>query len=184
MPELSSMIASVAAKWNIPPNIFAGLVSQESGGNVNVPRGAAGEVGLTQIKPSTAGMTAEQLSDPLTNLNAGAAYLAQNYKAFGNWSDALRGYNAGTAGAAANPTLSAGYASSVLGKAGITGTAPGTQPAGATGGNSSVGTPTSANPSGSPAAPSSSLATGVKYGLAIFLVVILVVVGVAATVKG
>lgn len=184
MPDIAGMVASVANSFGIPPDIFAGLVKQESGGNVNVARGAAGEIGLTQIKPSTAGLTAEQLQDPLTNLKAGAAYLAQNYKAFGNWSDALRGYNAGTAGAQANPNVSAGYAASVLASAGITGTGQGTQAAGPTGANSSVGTPTSANPSSAPTAPSSALATGVKYGLAIFLVMILVVVGVAATVKG
>lgn len=57
------------------------MVQVESGGNPRA-RGRHGEIGLLQIKPSTAGLTARELYDPLTNLSAGAAHLACIHRRF------------------------------------------------------------------------------------------------------
>lgn len=87
------LIEQTAGNYNIPPEIFSGLVNQESSFNPNA-YGASGEIGLTQIKPSTAAPGAN-LWNPATNLDQGAGYLAKLFGKFGNWRDALAAYNAG-----------------------------------------------------------------------------------------
>lgn len=169
MPTLKEMADSVATKFNIPTNIFRAQIQQESGWDPSIV-GKAGEVGLTQIKPSTAGLDAATLTDPLINLNAGAKYLAQQYTSFGNWSDALAAYNAGPG----NKSAGLGYAASVLGAAGVTGSnSPGAQPV----------PPTNSNPGATPAA-SGTLSSALVYPVAIGLIFVLVAFGIWGLVKG
>jgi hypothetical protein len=63
-------------------------------------RGRDGEIGLTQIKPSTArevGFTGPDanLEDPVQALRYGGFYLAKQFRRFGTWPLALAAYNAG-----------------------------------------------------------------------------------------
>lgn len=77
--------------------LLAGLVQEESGGNPTI-RSGAGAAGLTQLEPATAmalGVRPGDLTDPQSNLDAGAHYLAMQHAEFGSWDLALAAYNAG-----------------------------------------------------------------------------------------
>ena len=79
-PVLAREIVAAAYRHGIDGDVAFRLVKRESGFRVNM-LGAAGEVGLTQIKPSTArdlrrGITIGQLYEPDVNLDLGFAYLA------------------------------------------------------------------------------------------------------------
>lgn len=89
----------------VPPWVLAALVRQESAWS---PRAIspAGAIGLTQVLPATAEelmrrrrdvfVRTAPLTDPATNLTAGAMLLAQWRKAFaGSWVAGLAAYNAG-----------------------------------------------------------------------------------------
>jgi len=96
--SLKQQAAQVAQKYNIPVNIFWGLIRAESSWNPNA-RSPAGAIGLTQVMPATArgmGYDPRQLAkSPAMQLEAGARYLSQMYKQFGDWELALAAYNAG-----------------------------------------------------------------------------------------
>ncbi len=100
LQSVAPLIDQWAAQYGIPHDVAFGLVSQESRFNPNAT-GAAGEIGLTQIKPSTAsGLgftgTADQLYDPGVNLAFGLQYLAQQIARYnGDIASALSAYNAG-----------------------------------------------------------------------------------------
>lgn len=101
---------TVADKYSIPRNIFAGLIDVESQWNPYAV-GSKGEIGITQLMPDTArsvGVT--NAYDPEQSLEGGAAYLKQQYDHFGNWKDALAAYNAGPSNIAAGMD----YANKVL----------------------------------------------------------------------
>ncbi|MEM7724704.1 MAG: lytic transglycosylase domain-containing protein, partial [Pseudomonadota bacterium] len=85
---------AAARRHNIPEDLFLRLVTQESAWN---PRAisSAGAIGLAQLMPGTAELLGVDPTDPVENLNGGARYLAQQYRAFGNWRLALAAYNAG-----------------------------------------------------------------------------------------
>ena len=70
------------------------VVWVESNFNANAV-GAAGEIGLMQIKPSTARLPREALFDIVTNVCAGSSYLTDMYRQFGDIRTALAAYNAG-----------------------------------------------------------------------------------------
>lgn len=91
VPSISSARAAIAngvrSKWgnaiqsvlsdmgsNIPLALAEGIVLVESGGDPEA-RGAAGEVGLFQILPSTAHLSVDQLLNAGTNIRAGISYL-------------------------------------------------------------------------------------------------------------
>jgi hypothetical protein len=116
---------NAAANYGIPQSIFSSLISTESSWNPHaISTTSTGQhaYGLTQLMPATAQSVGalDFMSNPVANLNGGAKYLAQQYAKYGNWTDALAAYNAGT------PSSSAGqsYAAKVLQGAGY---APGTQ---------------------------------------------------------
>jgi hypothetical protein len=114
------LINQVSGTTGVPSSILAALVQQESSYNPNAV-GSSGEIGLTQISPSLAqsmGLSSSQLLDPLTNLQAGASYLASLFGKFGNWSQALQAYNAGPGAVNSGSSAGQGYASSVLNLAG------------------------------------------------------------------
>ena len=88
------MAKSAARKYGVPEDLFLRLVQQESGWNPDVvsPKGA---VGLAQLMPDTADHLGVDETDPQSNLEGGARYLAMMYARFGTWKLALAAYNAG-----------------------------------------------------------------------------------------
>ena len=95
MRDYSKIIQGASAKYGVPADLLTRLMQAESSGNARAvsPKGAQG---LMQLMPGTAkelGVT--DPFDPIQNINAGAAYLAQQYKRFGSWPTALVAYNAG-----------------------------------------------------------------------------------------
>lgn len=111
-----SAIASASQQYGVPVGLINALGSVESGWSTNPSlTSSAGAVGPLQVKPTTAAGLGFDAYDPLQNIQAGVAYLAQQYKTFGNWTQALEAYNAGPSG---NLAGSADYAQSVLSAAG------------------------------------------------------------------
>lgn len=70
------------------------LVTRESGWNPGAVS-HKGAIGLAQLMPDTARLLRVDPNDPIQNLDGGARYLAQQYRAFGDWRLALAAYNAG-----------------------------------------------------------------------------------------
>lgn len=103
---LQAWANAFAAEYNIPVDLFSNLIGHESSWNVNA-KGQAGEIGLGQVKPSTAG-NGVNLVDPLQNMAFSAKYLSGLYAKDGSWSAALQEYNSGSI--TGNPT----YAKQVL----------------------------------------------------------------------
>lgn len=108
--EYAPIIERASRETGIPPAIIAAKIMRESGFNP-AASGTVGEVGLAQVKPSTArrpgfGVAPVEgdLRDPETNIMFGARYLAGRGKAAGvkDWEDpeqAARGlaaYNSGS----------------------------------------------------------------------------------------
>ncbi|MBK0328591.1 lytic transglycosylase domain-containing protein [Rhodobacteraceae bacterium F11138] len=89
-----SMAKEAARRHNVPEDLFARLVQQESGWNPNA-RSHKGAMGLAQLMPATARALGVNANDPYENLDGGARYLARQYRAFGSWRLALAAYNAG-----------------------------------------------------------------------------------------
>ena len=97
-------IERVGAEFSIEPALIAGIMDRESGGDVSA-RGAVGEYGLMQVRPTTAQWLGykgpeDLLSDPDVNLYYAAKYLRYQLDQFSGvpnkvyW--AVAGYNAGT----------------------------------------------------------------------------------------
>lgn len=89
-----NMAKDAARRHNIPEELFARLVQQESGWNPNA-RSHKGAIGLAQLMPATARALGVNPKDPYENLDGGARYLARQYREFGSWRLALAAYNAG-----------------------------------------------------------------------------------------
>ncbi|MEJ5081921.1 MULTISPECIES: lytic transglycosylase domain-containing protein [unclassified Ochrobactrum] len=113
----SQIINRYASTYGVPSSLAHAVVRHESNFQPNV-RGAAGEIGLMQIKLSTArglGYTgsAKGLYEPSTNIQFGMKYLAQAQKlGGGSTCGTILKYNAGHGAKRMNPT-SAKYCSSV-----------------------------------------------------------------------
>lgn len=92
--EFLEMARAAARKHNVPEDLFARLVQQESGWN---PRAKShkGALGLAQLMPDTARALGVDPHDPRENLDGGARYLARQFREFGSWRLALAAYNAG-----------------------------------------------------------------------------------------
>jgi len=103
-PTLAGRIIRAADRHGLDTGLAFRLVERESRFRVNA-LGDAGEIGLTQIKPSTAeylrpGITVEQLYQPDVNLELGFTYLAQLRDRYhGNMWRAAMAYNAGISAA-------------------------------------------------------------------------------------
>lgn len=109
-PDLMPHFEEAAKRTGIPVPVLLAKAQQESGFNPNAT-GAAGEIGVTQIKPSTAQQPGfgvapvdpASLRDPRANINFGADYLAARGRAVGvqDWNDpaqrakAFKAYNGG-----------------------------------------------------------------------------------------
>ena len=93
-----TLIIQAARKYNLPPEILAGLVAYESGGNPHARGGATGATGLGQIMPQEAGPvfanrpTSQQLLDPTTNLEWSARILAGGVQRYGSLEKGLASY--------------------------------------------------------------------------------------------
>ena len=103
------MADKVADAWTIPRSLFRALIQTESGWNAYAI-GPKGEIGLTQLMPTTASELGVNAWDAGQNLQGGAKYLATQFKKFGDWAKALAAYNAGPGNIAAG----ANYATTVL----------------------------------------------------------------------
>jgi soluble lytic murein transglycosylase-like protein len=88
------MARDAARRHGVPEDLFARLVQQESNWNPRAKSGK-GALGLAQLMPETARRLGADPLDPAENLNAGAKYLARQYREFGSWRLALAAYNAG-----------------------------------------------------------------------------------------
>jgi hypothetical protein len=133
-PSLVAQANTIATSYGIPTPIFDSLINTESGWQ-NIPSSDPNSTaaGLGQINAATqAGLGITDPYDTTQNLTGAATYLSQMYAKFGNWYDALRGYNQGAAGASNDPTAGAGYASSILANAGMSASTAGSA---STGGN-------------------------------------------------
>lgn len=85
---------AAARRHGIPEDLFLRLVQQESNWNPEAVS-HAGAIGLAQLMPETAALLGVDPHDPTQNLDAGARYLAMQYRAFRRWDHALAAYNAG-----------------------------------------------------------------------------------------
>ncbi|SFD76694.1 Transglycosylase SLT domain-containing protein [Sulfitobacter brevis] len=83
-----------ANRHGIPADLFLRLIQQESGWNAGA-KSHRGAMGLTQLMPGTARGLGVDAYDPTQNIEGGARYLKQQYRAFGSWRLALAAYNAG-----------------------------------------------------------------------------------------
>jgi len=88
------MAKSAAARHGVPEHLFLRLVQQESGWKPTA-LSHKGAIGLAQLMPMTARKLRVDPHDPAQNLDGGARYLAQQYRAFGSGRLALAAYNAG-----------------------------------------------------------------------------------------
>lgn len=115
--NIQRLVDRHARSHGVPVKLARAVVRVESNFNPRA-RGRAGEVGLMQIKPSTArgigfSGSAKALYNPNTNLKWGMAYLATAYKlAGGNVCGTILRYNAGHAARRMNP-ISARYCGKV-----------------------------------------------------------------------
>ncbi|MFI4995749.1 MAG: lytic transglycosylase domain-containing protein [Hyphomicrobiales bacterium] len=94
------VVKAAAERAGLPSEIVDAVIRTESGYNPNVT-GAVGEIGLMQVRPSTARMlgfsgTLEELREPRTNIGLGVAYLAGAWRlAKGDICTAVMKYRAG-----------------------------------------------------------------------------------------
>jgi hypothetical protein len=92
-------IAERAKEMGIPPELAVAVAFKESSLNPTVKAGAAGEIGIMQIKPDTAkemGFSLEEIKDPKKNIDAGLSYLKKSLEmSDGDPRLAAAGYNAG-----------------------------------------------------------------------------------------
>jgi soluble lytic murein transglycosylase-like protein len=107
------IIDRYAKEYGVAPSLARAVIQVESGYNQH-KTGLAGEVGLMQIKPSTARMlgysgSVKQLYNPETNIKWGMKYLGMAQEAGnGTTCGTLLKYNAGHAAKRMNP-ISAAY---------------------------------------------------------------------------
>jgi soluble lytic murein transglycosylase-like protein len=108
----SAIIAQYAASYGVPVSLAHAVIQVESNYRPNA-RGSAGEIGLMQIKPSTARMmgyegSTQGLFHPETNIKFGMKYLAKAQKLGGGTTcGTILKYNAGHAAKRMNPVSSA-----------------------------------------------------------------------------
>ncbi|QDE80159.1 lytic transglycosylase domain-containing protein [Myxococcus xanthus] len=110
LEKLRPALESAAAKTGVPVEMLAAQVWAESRGDVAATSTNGGngltDTGLMQVNPNTfkelqgkyPELQGKSLSDPATNILAGACYMKDMKEQFGNWDLALRAYNSGPNG--------------------------------------------------------------------------------------
>lgn len=100
-------IESASQQTGVPANLIAAQIWQESRGNAGASSTNSNgmtDAGLMQVDPATFAslqqehpqLQGKNLSDPSTNILAGAYYMSDMSRQFGgNWDEALRAYNSG-----------------------------------------------------------------------------------------
>lgn len=89
-------ITSTAQTYGVDPRLAYEVALEESNANPDAPDGAAGEIGMFQLKPSTAAMLGVDPRDPVQNIVGGVKYIAMNLATFGgDAAKAVAAYNAG-----------------------------------------------------------------------------------------
>lgn len=90
----------IGSKYGIPENMLAAVMAQESKGNVNAKSqtGAIGPFQTTGIYRKQYGLSVADSYDVKKSAEVAAKDLAESFKIFGNWSDAVTAYNAGVKG--------------------------------------------------------------------------------------
>lgn len=112
-----TIVARYAASYGVPVGLAHAVISVESNYRADA-RGSAGEIGLMQIKPSTARMmgytgSSQGLFNPETNIRYGMKYLGMAHKLGGATTcGTILRYNAGHAATRMNP-ISSSYCSKV-----------------------------------------------------------------------
>lgn len=99
--EFRPLVVKAANLYGIDPRLLAAVVTVETEWNPHAV-GSHGELGLTQVLPSTgawladlAGMKEYDLADPETSLKLGALYISMLLKEYGTPEKALAAYNGG-----------------------------------------------------------------------------------------
>ena len=123
--QYRTWIFELARLHGVPAELVLAQARQESGirqydAAGHLLRGKAGEVGIFQVKPSTA--PGQPLDDPHANIGAGISELARLYRKFGAWEQALAAYNWGERyvsewlrGLRAMPPMVAKYVANITG---------------------------------------------------------------------
>lgn len=115
MSHYDALLKAASAKYGVPLNLLTAQMQTESAGNP-LAVSSAGAQGLMQIMPPNFrpyGVTNPY--DPAQSIDAGAHLDADNYKATGNWPDALRMYHGGTDKANWGPKTQA-YEGKIMGQ--------------------------------------------------------------------
>ncbi|WP_224242416.1 lytic transglycosylase domain-containing protein [Hyalangium gracile] len=110
LAQFKDAIEAAAAKTGVPAAMLAAQIWQESRGNLAAVSTNGGngltDTGLMQVNPNTfkelqarhPELQGKDLSDPVTNILAGACYMKDMKEQFGSWDLALRAYNSGPNG--------------------------------------------------------------------------------------
>jgi len=94
-PALLQQAYAAADKYGVPRDLFAALITQESGWNPHAVS-STGAQGLGQLMPGTArNLGVSNPFDPAQNLDGAARYFSQQLHTFGSEDNALAAYNAG-----------------------------------------------------------------------------------------
>lgn len=105
LQENIALITQLSEAYGLNRDLVVSLIAQESGFN-RYARSGAGAIGLMQVMPATArevaekldmaGFSMSQMTNPLTNLKIGMAYLAQQAERYnGDMTAAMVAYNGG-----------------------------------------------------------------------------------------
>lgn len=112
--EMVFLVKQKAQIYGVDERLILAMIQKESTFYDDV--NGSGAIGLMQIIPSTGkmlGATPAQLEDPSINVELGTKYIAQHISTFGNISQALVAYNAGSNVARSGKTSSS-YSNTVL----------------------------------------------------------------------
>lgn len=123
-------IRAAESKYSLPENMLARLLQQESSYDPKIidgtRRSPVGALGIAQFMPATAKQFGIDPLNPWQAIDAAGKYLAQLFRQFGNWADALAAYNWGPGnvkkrGIASAPTETRNYFGQILADLGLGG---------------------------------------------------------------
>ncbi len=92
--QWQSLIQQAANAYNVPSGLIAAIMAVESGGNPNAVS-PAGALGLMQVMPdqlTRLGVTQDKWTDPASNIDAAARYLAETLGSGGTIQDSVARY--------------------------------------------------------------------------------------------